>query len=140
MNAAGHTVYSSDLRDYDFGLGGYDFLAARGAPPGCQAIVTNPPFKHAQAFVQKGLELAPLVITLLRLAFLESERRSDILDGGRLAQVHVFKNRLPMIHRDGWQGAKTDSGAIAFAWFVWRTDHSGPATINRISWKPVDDR
>ena len=68
------------------------------------------------------MRLCPRVIMLLRLAFLESERRTDILDGGRLARVYVFRNRLPMMHRAGWQG-RCAASAIAFAWFVWDTAH-----------------
>lgn len=134
LQAAGHTVYASDLIDYGYGSGGINFLTARRAPKGVEAIVTNPPFKDAQAFVEKGLELVPRVVMLLRLAFLESERRSNILDEGLLARVHVFKNRLPMMHRDGWAGPRAGS-AVAFAWFVWQRDYAGPATINRISWR-----
>ena len=58
---------------------------------------------------------------------------SDILDGGLLARVHVFKNRLPMMHRAGWAGPQASS-AIPFAWFVWDREHAGPTTIDRISW------
>ena len=69
---------------------------------------------------------------LLRLAFLESERRSRILDTGTLARVHIFRRRLPMMHRDGWQGPKASS-AMAFAWFIWDRAHTGPAILNRVS-------
>jgi hypothetical protein len=68
---------------------------------------------------------------LLRLAFLESERRSNILDDGALSRIHVFKNRLPMMHRHGWIG-KTATSSIAFAWFVWDRAHKGTTTIDRI--------
>lgn len=133
---AGHTVYSSDLRDYGFGLAGLNFLAARELPPGVQAIVTNPPYKDANAFVSTAIALCPLVAMLLRLPFLESEGRRAILEDGGLARVHVFRNRLPMMHRGGWQGNRTGS-SMAFAWFVWDRAHRGPATINRISWGPL---
>jgi hypothetical protein len=55
---------------------------------------------------------------LLRLAFYESVRRTPILENRGLARVHVFRKRLPMMHRDGWEGRKANSG-MAFAWFVW---------------------
>ena len=71
---------------------------------------------------------------LLRLAFLESERRTNILEYGGLARVHVFRNRLPMMHRKGWEGPKASS-AIPFAWYVWEHGYLGPTTIDRISWK-----
>jgi hypothetical protein len=75
----------------------------------------------------------PLVLMLLRLAFLESERRSPLLDGGHLARVHVFKRRLPMMHRDGWSGPRASS-SVPFAWFVFDRGHHGPTMIDRISW------
>jgi hypothetical protein len=70
---------------------------------------------------------------LLRLAFLEGTGRSDILDSGRLARVHVFRNRLPMMHRDGWNGPRSTS-ATAFAWFVWDAKLGSATTVDRISW------
>jgi hypothetical protein len=71
---------------------------------------------------------------LLRLAFYESERRCGILENRGLARVWVFRKRLPMMHRDGWEGPKGNSG-MAFAWFIWDRSHTGPTTIERISWE-----
>lgn len=99
LRGSGHLVLATDLVVYqsaDQDEGGRDFLLERQLPAGVEAIVTNPPFKLAQAFVQHALELCPRVIMLLRLAFLESERRRPILDCGQLARVHVFRNRLPI--------------------------------------------
>ena len=94
------------------------------------SIVTNPPYGLAGEFVRHGLTICPRVCMLLRLAFLESERRSAILDNGWLARVHVFRKRLPMMHREGWTGPRASS-AIAFAWFVWDREHEGPAQLDR---------
>jgi hypothetical protein len=129
----GHVVIASDLIDYGGLHFARDFLDKIGMPAGVEAIVTNPPFKLAQEFVEHALRLCPRVIMLLRLAFLESERRCAILEDRGLARVHVFRKRLPMMHRDGWEGRKANSG-MAFAWFVWDRGHSGPASIHRISW------
>lgn len=137
LRAVGHHVFASDLCCYDpdhQDAGNWDFLLEQRCPPGFgQAIVTNPPFKLAHEFVAHALTLCPKVIMLLRLAFLESEKRRDILDTGELARVHVFRKRLPMMHRDGWEGPKASSG-MAFAWFVWDTNYKGPTELNRISW------
>lgn len=135
LRAFGHEVIAGDLVDYGCPMSfkGIDFLMETRAPHGVECVLTNPPFKLAGQFVAKALELCPTVIMLMRLAFLESERRTSILDGGQLARVHVFKNRLPMLHRHGWQGPKASS-SIAFAWFVWDRNHVGPAILNRISW------
>jgi hypothetical protein len=137
LRASGRQVYATDLVDYespDQDNAGWDFLLERQLPIGVQAIVTNPPFKNASEFVAHALELCPRVVMLLRLAFLESTKRSPILDGGHLARVHVFRNRLPMMHRDGWEGSKV-SNPTAFAWFVWDRNHQGPTELHRLSWE-----
>jgi hypothetical protein len=61
----------------------------------------------------------------------ESQRRTAILEGGHLARVHVFRKRLPMMHRHGWAGPKASS-AIPYAWFVWDQAHRGDPTLHRI--------
>ena len=134
LRAHGHEVLASDLIDYGDPTCFYrrNFLLEHKLPKCCECILTNPPFSLAEEFVEHALELCPHVIMLLRLAFLESERRSRILDTGSLARIHVFRRRLPMMHRDSWTGPKASS-AMAFAWFVWDRGHIGPATINRVS-------
>jgi hypothetical protein len=135
LRSAGHEVVASDIYDYGFPLHFTgNFLEAIDLPTGAETIITNPPYKHAEAFVERALELAPLVIMLLRLAFLESERRCSILENCGLARVHVFRKRLPMFHRDGWTGPKANSG-MAFCWMVWDCTHHGPTVIDRISWE-----
>lgn len=134
LRASGRMVYATDLVDYqspDQDESGWDFLMECQLPIGTEAIVMNPPFKNAGEFVEKAIDLCPKVYMLGRLAFLESDRRSAILDGGMLARVHVFRKRLPMMHRKGWDGPKAGS-SMAFAWFVWDRNHAGPATIDRI--------
>ena len=133
----GHDVFATDLHEYDNHFNyqsGVDFFKCN--PDGCQfdAIVTNPPYQLAPKFVEHALKCAPLVIMLLRLAFYEGTSRTKILEHRGLARVHVFRNRLPMMHRKGWAGPKASS-AIPFAWFVWDRNHSGPTTIDRISWE-----
>jgi hypothetical protein len=131
----GHAVIATDIADYGFPLHFQrDFLAEIAAPASVECVLTNPPYQCAEKFVVHALTLCPLVIMLLRLAFLESERRCGILEGRGLASVHVFRRRLPMMHRDGWQGRKANSG-MAFAWFVWDRGYRGLPAVNRISWE-----
>ena len=131
LRAAGHTVTATDLEDWGCpdSASRIDFLLERRAPDGVQAIVGNPPYKIANAFVEHAIELCPFVAFLLHLTFLEAQRRSAILS--KLSRVHIFADRLPMLHRDGWTGKKSTS-ARAFAWFVWDARHTGPTTIDRI--------
>lgn len=137
LRAAGHTVIASDINNYDLPLDFQrDFLAVKKAPAGVLGIVCNPPYKNAAEFAEHALELVPFAAMLLKLTFLELERRTALLESGRLAHVLPFRNRLPMMHRDGWNGPRASS-AMAFAWFVWSRDHQGRAEIQRISWKEL---
>ena len=132
LRDAGHGVISSDIHQYDHPLHFVrDFLTVTTAPVGVGANVTNPPFKIVNAFVAHALDLVPLVVMLARLAFLESTARTGILEHRGLARVHVFRSRLPMMHRDGWTGPRASS-ATPFAWFVWQRGHVGPAAIDRV--------
>lgn len=135
LEDAGHNVFASDLHDYGHNHR-IDFLAGKASDwgPDFACILTNPPYRLAQKFIERALELSPLVIMLLRLAFLEGQRRSHLLERSGLARVHVFRNRLPMMHRRGWEGPKSSS-AIPFAWYVWERGYTGPTTIDRISWE-----
>jgi hypothetical protein len=137
LREAGHRVYATDLNDHGCpdSESGVDFLMERAPASLVGAILTNPPYKLATEFVAHALTLCPRVVMLLRLAFLESERRRSILEGGHLARVHVFRKRLPMMHRHGWSGRRASS-AIPYAWFVWDRKHRGPTQLNRISWEP----
>jgi hypothetical protein len=133
LRDAGHAVIASDILDYGFPLHFVgDFLVQERVPARCQCILTNPPFGIIGPFIEHALALSPKVIMLARLALLESVSRTEILERRGLARVLVFRDRLPMMHRDNWAGPKSTS-ATAFAWFVWDRGHTGPATIHRIS-------
>jgi hypothetical protein len=136
LRAYGHEVIGSDLVDYGRPdcFWPRDFLLEWKLPDGCEAIITNPPYKLVEPFVAHALELSPLVVMLLRLAFYESERRCAVLEDCGLARILVFRKRLPMMHRRNWEGRKGNSG-MAFAWYVWDRSHTGPTTIERISWE-----
>lgn len=123
-----------------------DFLPLLGVAPlkvegegGYDAIVTNPPFSRAAAFVDRALLYVPDVYMLLRLNFLEGGQRDPVRDrilnpGGGLRKVYPFRERLPMMHREGWDGPEAGS-KVTHAWFCWRRGFKGKAQIQRLSWK-----
>jgi hypothetical protein len=140
LRNAGHAVIASDIIRRDFPLHFVrDFLTIDNVPDSAEAIVTNPPFGIADEFVARALRICPRVVMLLRLAFLESVRRTSILEAAGLACVHVFRKRLPMMHRDGWGGPRASS-QTAFAGFVWDRNHAGPPTVHRIDAATHPDR
>jgi hypothetical protein len=139
LRAAGHQVVASDIADYGIPITApdywrRDFFLESAAPAGTEIIITNPPYHCAADFVRHALALCSRVVMLARLSFLESTGRTDILESGKLARVHVFRNRLPMMHRDGWTGPRATS-AIPYIWAVWDAAHNGSPELHRISWE-----
>ena len=118
---AGHDVMSTDLIDRGYGMGRVDFLTAESA--GVANVVTNPPYKIAEKFARKALDVATnKVALLLKLQFLETPRRKKFIEGSPLARVYVFPSRLTT-QRGGVDVSGT--GLVAFAWFVWRQGYRG---------------
>jgi hypothetical protein len=111
----GLDVISSDLLDYGYAPT-TDFLTSDLM---VDNIITNPPFRHAQAFVERALgSTTSKVAMLLKLAFLEGKRRKDFFFHTPLKTVYVFSERLKL-SRNGDDEAYKNGGMIAFAWFVW---------------------
>jgi predicted RNA methylase len=141
LRTLGHDVVATDLVDYglDDSDARVDFLMETQAPSGVDAIITNPPFKNADEFVAKAVDLCPEVYMLLRVAFLEGLRWYETGHynakglGAHLARVWVFAPRLDMMHREGWEGPKANSG-MAFGWFVFKRDHAKKRGSARIGW------
>jgi len=87
LEAAGHAVAKSDLVAHPGADDGIvtpvDFLLEPRSSllADAEAIVTNPPYKNADAFIRRGLFHFGLpVIVLLRLAALGGANRSDLVD------------------------------------------------------------
>jgi hypothetical protein len=108
-----------------------DFLQQKRAPAGCRVLVTNPPYQLAARFAGHALSLVPDVYLLLRLAFLESVGRTELLEHSGLRRVLVFRKRLPRMHRKNHDGPRASS-SMAFAWMCWRRNFAGPTTLVRI--------
>lgn len=124
--ATGRTVHLSDLVERGFGAGGVDFLAASTlrAPD----IITNPPFKHAEAFLHHALDLGARKVALfLRLAFLEGVGRAErVYRQKPPSKIWIMSRRVPM-HRGRIAVDGDATGLMAFAWFVWeRGRHPEP--------------
>jgi hypothetical protein len=106
-------------------------------PHGVQAVVNNPPFKLAIAFVAKAIIDAPYVALLLRLNFLESVGRLPFFRKTPPARIWVSSGRLPMMHRLGWDGRHASSNHC-FAWFVWERG-AASVEIKWFDWGNSDD-
>ena len=67
------------------------------------------------------------VALLCRLVWLAGQVRRRLFEA-HLSRVWVFSKRLPLMHRDGWEGPRSTS-AIGFAWFVFDPTHAGPINV-----------
>ncbi len=127
--ASNRNIISTDLNDWGYGQTGVDFLME--TKPLAPAVVTNPPYKLANEFIVKCMDMEiDYFAMLLRLAFLEGKQRREIIYNRQApARVHVFSERLTMWRGDEEQ-REGSSGFIAFAWFVWEKGN----TETKLSW------
>lgn len=121
LEAGGHVVHGADILDYGWGPGRTmirDYLAEPVAMNGV-GIVTNPPYRLAEAFIRKALaDRCHYHAWLLRTNFLESVGRLPFWRDHPPSRIWISSRRLPMIHRLGWEGKKAASN-VCYAWFIW---------------------
>ncbi len=126
------SVQSSDVFDYGFGET-VDFLAQQYQASSYDWVITNPPFKLAEAFVREGQRVATTGVAMLtRTVFIESvgryERLFSIDPPWRFAQ---FVERVPMVKGRLDKSASTATG---YCWLVWLKDNSNEAP--ELCWVP----
>lgn len=133
LRLRGHEVISSDLIDYGYpeAITPLDFLAESSlVDMPVDHVITNPPYKHAQEFVERSLERSTgKVCMLVRLMFLESQRRKAMFQNTPIARFHIFTKRLD-IWRNGEKPGGKNGKMVPYMWAVWEKGHRGPPTIN----------
>jgi hypothetical protein len=121
-------VISTDVFYRGFGEGGIDFLKTYKK---VDCVITNPPFRLAEAFVRHGLEVSKKkVAMLLKIQFLEGASRHKLFKETPLKKVYVFSKRLKGMNRDGAE--MKNSSMICFAWYVWEHGYNGEPCIDWI--------
>ncbi|HTV68087.1 MAG TPA: SAM-dependent methyltransferase [Rhizobiaceae bacterium] len=150
LEDAGYDVHLADLVDYGtHDKDGVvqevqDFLTTRrDRRRKKRDFVMNPPYGEVHnAFIAHALrehqpDKMALLLNLNVLCGFEDPDRCFIMDENPPARIYVFTRRLPMMHRDGWDGKKASS-QMNTAWFVWerRGDgYAGDTIIKRVDWK-----
>lgn len=133
-------VVGTDVHDHGHGCV-HDFLMpylpdAVKARPGPHFIITNPPFRLAQPFIERACAVASQgVAMLVRSSFMEGGKRYRELFSQRPPLIIApFVERVPMLKGRLDRDA---SSATSYAWFVWpgrdfrRTDFA-----TRVVWIP----
>lgn len=122
----GYQVKATDLINRGYGVAGVDFLTNDEKFSG--AIITNPPFKHAESFVRQALEkvhTGDYVCLFLRTLFLEGKARKKLFEQYPPKQVLVSSSRINC-SKPSYKGT---SSAMSFSWFIWQKGYQGETVV-----------
>lgn len=123
----GFDPLGSDIVDRGCGAHIHDFLEP-DYPLLADNVITNPPYKLAEAFAERALEIgAKSVALLVPLPFLASQRRHALFARTPVATVVILSRRPSM--PPGGNVIEAKGGKEDYAWIVWRRWHRGPAAI-----------
>lgn len=159
MENAGYRLLLSDMVDRDCGTENGelqrildfletpdDFLLSTGFDD-CD-IVTNPPFGIVNDYIHHALTVhrprkMAMLLNLNAMCGADDAKRNFWMEEWPPARIWVFSRRLPMMHRDGWDGPVSGS-QMNTAWFVWQRDDVDPdwpygsqTLLKRLDWKAV---
>lgn len=122
---AGYNVKCTDLVDRGFGVGGVDFFEQTEMFEG--DIITNPPYKYAQEFIEHALELVPegnKVCMFLKVQFLEGKRRRKLFEEHPPKRIWVSTSRIQCGKNGEFKGSM-----VAYAWYIWEKGYKGETTL-----------
>lgn len=94
-------------------------------------IITNPPYKHAEKFVRKALDLVDdgnRVAVFCKTLFVEGKSRGQLYRTQPPKYIYNFSGRVNCA-KDGRFDLYTSS-AVAYSWFIWEKGYQGD-TITR---------
>lgn len=121
---------ASDLGNRGYGESGVDFLAQTETWDG--DIVTNPPYKYAQRFIEHALDLIPegrKVCMFLKLTFLEGQSRVSLFRNSPPRTLYVSVKRVQCAKNGDFTAYSAASPAAAYAWYVWQKGFAGRPSI-----------
>lgn len=130
MELYGKRVFSTDLIDRGYGRGNFNFLECNEKFEG--DIITNPPYKYAEDFIFKALQLTSnKVAMLLRIQFLEGIRRYDnLFTKVPPKKLYVFSSRIGCAMNGDFGSHSTT--AVCYAWWIWEKGYTGDTVIKWI--------
>lgn len=110
-------VNAFDIHPYGYGDVS-DFLKAPIKSGAFDWVITNPPFRLAEQFIEKSLDIAADgVAMLVRTSFFEGVGRYERIFSRRPpSYVAQFSERVPMVKG---RLDRTASTATAYAWAIW---------------------
>ena len=117
----GYDVISTDLRENSgYGIGGLDFryedpLTKWGWDIGeIDCVMTNPPFVFAREFIERGLEIAPIVVMLVKQNYWNTKGRIDLFANTQPTHFLPITWRLAFLEEE-----RGSSPLMDCAWAIW---------------------
>lgn len=137
LTANGYDVASTDLVDRGFGTGNVNFLEVSHILPGpSYDILTNPPYKYAEDFVNKALQLLDVgnkCVMFLKIQFLEGKSRYKLYQENPPKYVYVHSSRQTCaINGEFVQNGKEIGSAVCYAWYIWEKGYKGDTIVRWI--------
>lgn len=129
-------VRASDVFDYGYGEV-QDFLTGLSGVRSVDWVITNPPFRLAEDFFERGRQVARKGVALLtRTVFIESVGRFErVFKTTPPTKVLQYSERVPMVKGRLDRKASTATG---YAWLVW--DLELPHSFTVLDWVPPSRR
>jgi hypothetical protein len=121
------TVTGTDLFP-GFGFSRLDFLEER-LPVRADAIITNPPYLQAAAFIERALEQADFVAMLLSNDYHHASGRAYLFEDCEAFCMMVALRRRIKWFEDPRPGKRKQNPSTNHAWYIWKALHRGPPTI-----------
>lgn len=131
LDKRGMLARSTDYIDRGYGQGGIDFLSI-DVNEWKGDIVTNPPFKYAQEFVEKSLTITrkgSKVAMFLRIQFLETKERKAFFLNHPPKTIYVSSSRILCALNGDFEKYKKNGSASCYAWFIWENGFCGDTVI-----------
>lgn len=127
----GYIVKATDLVYRGYGEGSVDFLKCDRPFNG--DIITNPPYKFAQEFVEKAISLVNEghhVAMFLKLTFMEGQKRKKLFTQFPPKYIYVSSSRLQCAKNAEFERMKDGGGgAVAYAWYIWEKGYNGDTIV-----------
>lgn len=128
MKNFGCEIWNTDLVDRGYGEV-LDFLESNVEWDG--DIITNPPYKYAQAFVEKAynsLKPGGKLALFMGIQFVEGKGRGNFLKQYPIKKVYVSSSRLNCAKNGDFAKYKGNS-ARCYAWYIWEKGYEGPTEM-----------
>lgn len=132
FDEAGKLGKATDL--INLGYGDVEDFLLNNKPYHNGDIVTNPPYKYAQEFVEHALSKVDegrKVCMFLKVLFLETQKRKELFIKFPPKVIYISSSRITCAKNGDFK--IYNSSAIAYAWYVWVKGYKGDTIIKWIN-------